>query len=76
MENYHPLKTDANLAIGFASVDIGFLGETISNDTHSCSQYLYKMTHVFDLCISTRVDIDGIKYMLNVSMWILTYFKH
>ena len=32
-----------NINLGFASVDIGFLGVTISNVTLSCSQYLYYM---------------------------------
>ena len=39
MGNCDPLKTNVNL--DFASVDIGFLGLTISNVTLSCSQYLY-----------------------------------
>ena len=36
---YRILNIDEN---GFASVDIGFLGVTISHVTFSCSQYLYK----------------------------------
>ena len=32
-----------NINLGFASVDIGFLGVTLSNVTLSCSQYLYNM---------------------------------
>ena len=39
MGNCHPLKH--NVKLGFASVDIGFLGVTISHVTLSCSQYLY-----------------------------------
>ena len=39
MGNWHPLKTSVNLH--FASVDIGFLGVTISHVTLLCSRYLY-----------------------------------
>ena len=45
MGNCHPSKTNVNLS--FASVDIGFLGMTISHITRSCSQYLYNI-----ICIS------------------------
>ena len=41
MGNFHPSKTNVNL--GFASVDIGFLGVTVSNVTLSCSDYLYNI---------------------------------
>ena len=41
MGNCHPSKTTVNL--GFASVDIGFLGMTISHVTLSYSQYLYNV---------------------------------
>ena len=44
MGNCHPSKTNVNL--GFASVDTGFLGVTISNITLSCRQYLYNMLKV------------------------------
>ena len=37
--NCHPSKTNVNL--GFASVDIGILGVTISHVTLRCSKYLY-----------------------------------
>ena len=40
MGNCDPSKTNVNL--GFASVDIGFRGVTISHVTLTCSQFLYK----------------------------------
>ena len=39
--NCHPSKINVNL--GYASVDIGFLGVTICHVTLSCSQYLYNI---------------------------------
>ena len=44
MGNCHPKET--NVYLSFASVDIGFLGVTISHVTLSCSQYLYNITLV------------------------------
>ena len=44
MANRHPSKNNINL--GFASVDIGFLGVTISHVTLSCRQYLYNINHL------------------------------
>ena len=46
MGNCHPSKTNVNLS--FASVNIGFLGWTISHVTLSCSQYLYMSISVTD----------------------------
>ena len=45
MGNCHPSKTNVNL--GFASVDIVFLGVTISHVNLSCSQYLYNISDAF-----------------------------
>ena len=41
MGHCKPSKT--NVKLGFASVDIVFLGVTISHVTLSCSQYLYNV---------------------------------
>ena len=41
MGNCHPSKINVNLR--FASVDIGFLGVTVSHVTLSCIQYLYNI---------------------------------
>ena len=45
MGNCHPSKTNVN--VGFASVDIVFLGLTISHVTLFCGQYLYNRLLVY-----------------------------
>ena len=52
MGNCHPSKTNVNK--GFASVDIDFLGMTISYVTLSYSQYLYNTEEQKDTCILIR----------------------
>ena len=55
MGNCRPSKTNVNL--GFASVDIGFLGVTISNVILSCSQYLYNI-HFQTWCATGKLHIQ------------------
>ena len=63
MGNCHPSKINVNL--GFASVDIGLLGVTISHVTLSCSQYLYNITCLKD------VVLQGSRDKFSVPAWLL-----
>ena len=53
------LKIPASFAglLGFASIDIGFLGVTISEITISCSQYLYESFYDI-LCLQNLFNPD------------------
>ena len=57
MGNCHPSETNVNL--GFDSLNIEFLGVTISHVTLSCSQYLYNSLQLYVAVETAQVSDMG-----------------